>query len=114
MKKLKLFAGMGTSLALTGAYLLAGEISNLPSQDLPTEAFQRIESKFKPFVEKIQNIPFFVPAIVHPATAWKRWLLQSLISVGVRIANLGWFSSLFADNSDKEDFVLPHYPKLEA
>jgi 2-polyprenyl-6-methoxyphenol hydroxylase-like FAD-dependent oxidoreductase len=106
---------MGTSLALTGAYLLAGELSNLFSaSDLPSVAFDRFESLFRPFVDKTQDIPFFVPAIVHPATAWKRWVLQSLISVGVRIANISWVSNLFASSPDKEDFVLPHFAQFQA
>jgi len=105
--------GMGTSLAVTGAYILAGELSNTTSNgEHPSMAFKRCEDIFRPFVEKIQNIPFFIPAIVHPATAWKRWILQSIISAGVKLANIAWFSSLFAGKEDKEDFVLPLYPKF--
>lgn len=104
---------MGTSLAITGAYVLAGELSTLLSdQEHPAKAFSNFESTFRPFVDKTQQIPFFVPAVVHPETAWKRWLLQSIISVGAKIANIQWIAGLFAQSSDTEDFVLPKYAKI--
>lgn len=104
---------MGTSLAITGAYVLAGELSSLVvDQEHPSKAFSNFESTFRPFVDKTQQIPVFVPAVVHPGTAWKRWLLQSVISVGAKIANIQWLAGLFAQSSDTEDFALPEYARF--
>ncbi len=61
--------GMGTSLAITGAYILAGELSKLKDGEHPSKALEAYESTFRPFVERTQHIPFFVPAIAHPRTA---------------------------------------------
>ncbi len=77
--------GMGTALAIIGGYLLAGEISEMEKGAHPSQAFDGFDSKFRPFVEKIQNIPSFVPGVVHPRTAWKIWLLQTFV----------WFAALF-------------------
>ncbi|KAL9104722.1 MAG: hypothetical protein Q9187_008867, partial [Circinaria calcarea] len=66
-----LLTGMGTSLAITGAYVLAGELSKLDGGENPSKALEAYESIFRPFVEEIQKIPFFIPAVVHPETAWK-------------------------------------------
>lgn len=103
---------MGTSLAITGAFILAGELSKISQDEHPSAAFERYEATFRPFVEKIQKVPFFVPAIVHPATAWKRWIIQTVVWAGVKVINTGCFSFLSSDGGDKEDFVLPEYEKL--
>jgi 2-polyprenyl-6-methoxyphenol hydroxylase-like FAD-dependent oxidoreductase len=70
--------GMGTSLAITGAYILAGELTKLGTDESPAKALKAYESVFRPFVEEMQQIPFFVPGIAHQETAWKRWLLHVL------------------------------------
>ncbi|MCY0970824.1 FAD-dependent monooxygenase [Chryseobacterium wangxinyae] len=42
-------AGKGTDLAMSGAYILAGEISTANSYQ---EAFEAYENKIRPYVEK--------------------------------------------------------------
>lgn len=51
------FTGMGTSLAINGAYLLAGHLSQLKEGEHPRRAFEEYEKEFKPFVQEIQDIP---------------------------------------------------------
>ncbi|RKO85694.1 hypothetical protein BDK51DRAFT_36021 [Blyttiomyces helicus] len=63
--------GMGTSLALTGAYVLAAELARLGDGEHPATALDAFES---PFVEEIQEIPVFVPGIAHHEKAWTRAL----------------------------------------
>lgn len=105
---------MGTSLALTGAYVLAGELSK---HDTQTKAVQAFETTFKPFVNKVQNIPFYLPGIGHPATAFKRKMLYSLVralSVIVpKIMSIPYFAKKAASENNV-DFPLPSYPVLEA
>ena len=73
--------GMGTSLAILGAYLLAGEPSELQAHagQHPGLAFMAYEQQFRKHIEKIQNIPWFVPGVAHPKTAFTRWLTQTII-----------------------------------
>jgi 2-polyprenyl-6-methoxyphenol hydroxylase-like FAD-dependent oxidoreductase len=104
--------GMGTSLAIVGAYMLAGEISKLDAGAHPSQALEAYENKFRPFVEQTQSIPFFVPAIAHPGTAWKRWILQRFVSGISKIVAIPWVASKLGDPSNDEDFPLPHYPKI--
>jgi 2-polyprenyl-6-methoxyphenol hydroxylase-like FAD-dependent oxidoreductase len=104
--------GMGTSLAIIGAYMLAGELSKLEEGEHPSKAFDAYEDKFRPYVEKSQEIPPFVPAIMHPRTAWKRWLLQSVVSGISKIVSMPWVQSKLGDPSNDEDFPLPHYPGM--
>ncbi|NEA45307.1 FAD-dependent monooxygenase [Streptomyces sp. SID10815] len=58
-------SGMGTSLALVGAYVLAGELG-LHSHH--TRAFQRYEALLRPYAERAQNLPPGVPRIASPRT----------------------------------------------
>ncbi|CAL8579871.1 hypothetical protein XPA_005601 [Xanthoria parietina] len=105
--------GMGTSLAVTAAYVLAGELSKLNQNDSPVEALEAYERMFRPFVEKTQEIPSWVPDIAHPERAWKR----SLLHVGVRalsqLARIRWLVQRFEKDHGNEDFPLPHYASFD-
>ena len=104
--------GMGTSLAIIGAYILAGELSKLGDSKHPSKALQAYDSALRPLVERIQNIPFFVPAIVHPKRAWKRWLLQTAVWAVSKALTIPWLVSRF-ESSSKDPFALPQYPSLD-
>jgi hypothetical protein len=105
--------GMGTSLAIIGAYMLAGELSKLDSGEHPSRALSAYEAKFRPYVEESQSIPFFVPAIMHPGMAWKRWLLQGFVSGISKIVAIPWVKSRLGDPSDDVSFPLPEYAKID-
>jgi len=72
------FSGMGTTLALNGAYNLAGAISqHIPDGNLDyTSAFAQYETKMRPLVERAQKLPPGVPHLIHPETAWGVWMLH--------------------------------------
>jgi hypothetical protein len=105
--------GMGTSLAIIGAYMLAGELSKLDSGEHPSRALSAYEAKFRPYVEESQSIPFFVPAIMHPGTAWKRWLLHGFVSGISKLVAIPWVKSKLGDPSDDVSFPLPEYAKID-
>jgi 2-polyprenyl-6-methoxyphenol hydroxylase-like FAD-dependent oxidoreductase len=98
--------GMGTSLAVMGAYLLAGELSKLEGGEHPAKALDSYEDKFRPYVEKSQDIPSFVPAIMHPATAWKRWILQVFVGTVSNIVAIPWVKKRLGDPTNDEDFTV--------
>ncbi|DBA90811.1 TPA: hypothetical protein ACH3X1_004015 [Trebouxia sp. C0004] len=104
--------GMGTSLAIIGAYILAGELSKLGDSEHPSKALQAYESAFRPFVKRVQNIPFFFPAIVHPETAWRRWLLLTVVWAVSKALTIPWLVSRF-ESSSNDHFALPQYPRLQ-
>lgn len=104
--------GAGTSLAIIGAYVLAGELSKLMPGEHPAKALEAYERTFRPHVEEVQKIPSFVPAIAHPASAWKRWVLQTFLSTLSRIVAFRWFPGGTAEGND-DGFKLPLYTRLE-
>ncbi|KAB8772353.1 hypothetical protein FH972_026643 [Carpinus fangiana] len=104
--------GAGASLAILGSYVLAGELSMLSPSEHLSVGLERYESKFRRFVEETQQVPSFLPAIGHPKTAGKRWLLQALVSTMSKILAMPWLAHRFSGTQD-EDFPLPHYPKFE-
>ena len=106
------FTGMGTSLAITGAYVLAGELSKLGPGEHPSKALEAYEAKFRPFVEETQKLPPFFPAIVHPGTAWKRWLFQTFIAVMSKVVANPWLANKLHSSND-DDFILPQYSSFD-
>ncbi|KAK2627992.1 hypothetical protein QTJ16_002638 [Diplocarpon rosae] len=61
-------SGMGTSLALIGAYVLAGEIARCGMDH--HEAFRRYQQRMHPYVEKAQRLLPGAPALLNPQTRW--------------------------------------------
>ncbi|GLZ46159.1 FAD-binding monooxygenase [Actinomycetospora sp. NBRC 106375] len=98
--------GTGTTSALAGAYVLAGELGATPG-DVPA-AFTRYERLLRPQVDRAQD---FVPRVGHPRVEWHRRLLRAGLRVaggplGSTLARLGVF-----DPSLPVDIVaLPDYP----
>ncbi|MDL5159551.1 FAD-dependent monooxygenase [Actinomycetospora termitidis] len=68
--------GTGTTSALAGAYVLAGELGTTPD-DVPG-AFARYESILRPMTELAQT---FVPRNGHPRVEWHRTLLRTGLRV---------------------------------
>jgi 2-polyprenyl-6-methoxyphenol hydroxylase-like FAD-dependent oxidoreductase len=62
----------GTSLALTGAYILAGEIIKHPG-DLKA-GLEGYEQEMRPIIKEFQKIPPLVGSLLLPQTAWGIWL----------------------------------------
>lgn len=58
-------SGMGTSLALVGAYVLAGELAR---HDHHRDAFRAYETAVRPYAERAQNLPPGTPRVAMPRT----------------------------------------------
>ncbi|WYZ34596.1 hypothetical protein EsH8_I_000872 [Colletotrichum jinshuiense] len=106
--------GMGTSLAMIGGYMLAGELSKLGQGEHPSRALEAYENAFRPYVEEIQKVSFLVPGVAHPQTAWGRWVCSVCVSTISKVVALPWVAKRFLDdtNVDDSEFPLPMYPKL--
>jgi 2-polyprenyl-6-methoxyphenol hydroxylase-like FAD-dependent oxidoreductase len=102
-------SGMGTSLALVGAYVLAGELATAHSFDVQhiQSALQRYESGMRPYIARCQDLPNgidgYLPksgsdiAVTAQVMKWmQRWPFRSF-------AEKKWFTT--ADAID-----LPDYP----
>jgi 2-polyprenyl-6-methoxyphenol hydroxylase-like FAD-dependent oxidoreductase len=76
-------AGIGTTLAITGAYVLAGELART---DDVAAAFSAYDRAMRPFVEKGQAVPGFAPRLMNPRTPLGIRLLHGALRVASRPA----------------------------
>lgn len=105
--------GTGTSLALAGAYLLAGEVGKHKG-DL-SAGLKAYEDRMQPLLKRMMNVPPMFPGIMAPQTAWRLHLRNAVLALicwgagvfGPLFSWLGGFlSSAF---SNAENSKLPEY-----
>lgn len=106
--------GMGTSLAINGAYVLAGELSKLEDGEHPVKALEAYDNNFRPWVEEQQKISTIFPGAVHPETRFQRWLLQNFIWILSQLVKVPWIASWtgHGKSDEIEDFRVPDYPRF--
>ena len=71
-------SGMGTTLAIVGAYVLAGEIARHPRDH--EAAFAAYDRLMRPFVDKAQSLPPGAPALANPQTEWGIAILNNVLA----------------------------------
>ena len=98
-------SGMGTTVAVVGAYVLAGEISKHGASY--RKAFEGYESVMRPFVDKVQKLPPGAPAIANPETAWGISVMNAVLGF-VSWSGLPGLLGRFA-GPEADGFVLPEY-----
>jgi 2-polyprenyl-6-methoxyphenol hydroxylase-like FAD-dependent oxidoreductase len=111
---------MGTSTAVYGAYILAGELigalgdkgdGNVPA------ALARYEDVMRPWVAEVQTVPSWGPGLMHPHSLVgvrlldvAFWLIDKLKIVDIVTAAI----LLWAGKEKKEVAKLPEYPWASA
>ncbi|WP_426071063.1 FAD-dependent monooxygenase [Janthinobacterium sp. DSP2-3-3] len=100
-------SGMGTSLGMCGAYVLAGELGR---HDTHTQAFAAYESIMRPYVDQAQSMPSFAPRLASPHT-------RAGIALGhamLRMSNVPIVKSVLAKFlTPKADAIsLPNYADM--
>ncbi|OSS52730.1 hypothetical protein B5807_02095 [Epicoccum nigrum] len=100
--------GVGTSLAMTGAYCISGELSKIESADQVPDALQKYEDLFRPWVEKHQKVPPGGMQLANPQTAWGVWVFQSILKI-VTFLRLPQLLMRFFGGDGKETWKLPEY-----
>jgi 2-polyprenyl-6-methoxyphenol hydroxylase-like FAD-dependent oxidoreductase len=71
-------SGIGTTLAIIGAYVLAGELSRADSIQ---NALQRYEEVMRPIVEEGQDVPKIAPKMLQPKTRFAVALQHAILRV---------------------------------
>lgn len=106
--------GAGTSLAMAGAYLLAGEI-NKHGNDIAA-GLKEYEVRMKPIIADMQQIPPGISSILAPQTAiglWFRNLVLVIVAFVARFQVLGrmfsWVGGWYAAAFGKDKYGLPDY-----
>jgi 2-polyprenyl-6-methoxyphenol hydroxylase-like FAD-dependent oxidoreductase len=97
-------SGIGTSLAIAGGYVLAGEIA---TQADIASALDRYEKVMRPFVKEGQNVPKIVPRMLWPHNAPELMLLRGAMRIAGTPLVKKVFSSAFARDSNRIE--LPDY-----
>ncbi|RAJ31286.1 2-polyprenyl-6-methoxyphenol hydroxylase-like FAD-dependent oxidoreductase [Kitasatospora sp. SolWspMP-SS2h] len=102
-------SGMGTSLALVGAYVLAGEIA---SHRHHRDAFAAYERIMRPYVTKAQSLPPGAPRLAHPRTRCGITAFHSVLRLAATAPARRLATALTAPPAD--GVQLPDYTHLEA
>jgi len=100
-------SGMGTSLSLVGAYVLACELA---STDDHRSAFAGFEEKMRPYVAGAQDLPPGAPGLAYPRTRAGVTTLRTVARIaGSRPAQRLALADRLASTS-ADDFTLPDFP----
>ncbi|KAL7620645.1 hypothetical protein AAE478_009640 [Parahypoxylon ruwenzoriense] len=104
------FSGMGTTGALVGAYVLAGEI-NRNHNNLP-QAFENYDKTLRPFVNEIQNIK---PTLIQLAMpdAWWGVMIIHLIARLLCFLRIPELVARFSKEEKGGCWKVPDYPELK-
>ena len=100
--------GSGTSLALAGAYVLAGEISSHKG-DLAA-GLGGYEERMRPIIDDLQKIPSLFLTAIAPQTAWGIWV-RNMIFASISATRFIEFSQRFAAGSfaTNDKHKIPEY-----
>jgi 2-polyprenyl-6-methoxyphenol hydroxylase-like FAD-dependent oxidoreductase len=105
--------GRGTSTALVGAYVLAGELASNCGQGSQNEirtALEAYETRFRPFVDDVQSITS--PAAVRrrfPETQWGIWFFHWTTWI---VSVVGLDKLIHRLSSDDIGWDMPEYAQL--
>lgn len=100
-------SGMGTSLGMCGAYVLAGELGR---HDDHAQAFAAYESIMRPYVDQAQDVPLFAPRLASPHSRAGIALGHALL----RMSNVPIVKSLLARflTPKADALALPDYAHM--
>ncbi|MCJ1383699.1 hypothetical protein MMC17_006813 [Xylographa soralifera] len=100
--------GTGTTLAMTGAYVLAGEIGKHKG-DLAA-GLEGYEERMRPIINDMQKIPPMVLGICAPQTAWGIWLRNNIFAFIAWTNILEYAQKFFGGSATGTDkYGLPDY-----
>ncbi len=104
---------MGTTLALNGAYSLAGALTRHPED--AAAAFAEYEKQMRLAVDRAQKLFPGMPHILHPETAWGVWMTNAIVGfiTCTRIAKLLFmFKGPPADAVAVEEYGFRQLPEV--
>lgn len=97
-----LLAGEGSGLALTGAYVLAGELASAANH---SEAFARYEQRLRAFIAGKQESAHRFASSFAPRTSLGIWFRAQVL----KMMSVPGVAYLFIGRDLRDDFELPHY-----
>lgn len=97
-------SGMGTSLGLCGAYVLAGELGRHADHH---QAFAAYEALMRPFVAQAQSVPKFAPRLASPHSRLGIALGHAVLRMATAPGLKTLFGKILSPKADA--IVLPDY-----
>ena len=97
--------GMGTTLAIVGSYVLAGELSRKPL----AEALASYEKIMRPYVEETQKLPPGVPRLAYPKSRLGVRALNTAVAAAASRPVQSVMSAFSKRPASRESFELPEY-----
>ncbi|WP_248743565.1 MULTISPECIES: FAD-dependent monooxygenase [unclassified Pseudomonas] len=97
-------SGMGTSLGLCGAYVLAGELGRHADHTL---AFAAYEKRMRPFVAQAQSVPGFAPRLASPHSRLGIALGHAVLRLAIAPGFKALFGKVLSPKADA--IMLPDY-----
>lgn len=105
------FSGQGTSLALTGAYVLAGELARARGDH--RSALAAYQRTVRDYVERNQALAFTGMRTVVPSTRRDLWVRNTGLRAAPLLARFGLLSRLSGDGpAAATALALPAYPLM--
>lgn len=101
-------SGIGTTLAMVGSYVLAGELAQASAAP---QAFTDYERIMRPFVKEGQNVPKIVPRLLWPHSAVGLRLLRGAMRLAGTPLVRRIINNSFA--RDSNSIALPDYRPVE-
>lgn len=98
-------SGMGTTVAIVGAYVLAGELARSP-ENVET-AFRAYEKRMKKFIGVAQKLAPGAPSMANPQTSWGITVLHLFLGFVAWTGILSWMGASF--NPPAKAMDLPQY-----
>jgi 2-polyprenyl-6-methoxyphenol hydroxylase-like FAD-dependent oxidoreductase len=101
-------SGMGTTMAITGGYVLAGELSTHAD---PRTAFARYEQVMRPLVTRGQKLPPGAPRSAHPRNRAELAVFRTTLRLAAMplVGRLSGLAGTFT-RPPAEAIALPDYP----
>jgi 2-polyprenyl-6-methoxyphenol hydroxylase-like FAD-dependent oxidoreductase len=100
------FTGQGTSMALVGAYMMAGALATHAE---PTVAFETYEAATRPYMAANQGLVKDGSTMVAPGSSLQLWIRNSMIRLAPLLSRLGVRGSTRAAY---EALVLPDFDRI--
>lgn len=102
------FTGTGTTLAIAGAHVLAGEVGKHKGN--LAAGLRGYEEQMRPIIDDLQKVPPLIPTIFAPQTAWGIWLRNNIFAFVAWTRILEFAQKFFASSFASTDkYGLPDY-----
>jgi 2-polyprenyl-6-methoxyphenol hydroxylase-like FAD-dependent oxidoreductase len=103
------FTGQGTSMALVGAYMMAGALATHAE---PTVAFASYEAATRPYVAANQRLVKNGSNVIAPGSSVALWARNSMIRLAPLLNRLGVLGLLDPTRGAFEALALPDFDRI--